>query len=174
METIFENKIIITKEIISEYAQKNFKVFGKKYRMFVLLMVIISVISALAALIIDRLIGVSAFFLLFAVFFLFMFHKGYVIKLNDTYRNLKGLHGEMPENKIKFYEDKFETTTTNSNLKIEYSKITKIAETRNLYLLFIEKQGVIISKTGFTVGESNKFKSFILEKCKNVKGSIIY
>jgi hypothetical protein len=173
LEAIFENKIILSKEVIAECAERNYKVFGKKYRMFVLLMFIISVISALAALIIDRLIGVSAFFLLFAIFFLFVFYKGHLIKLNDTYKNLKGLHGELPENIIKFYEDKFETSTSRSNLKIEYSKVTKITETRNLYLLFIEKQAVMISKTGFTGGESYKFKSFILEKCKNVNSLII-
>lgn len=97
-----------------------------------------------------------------------MFYKGYIIKLNDTYRNLEGLHGELPENIIKFYEDTLETTTSRSNLKIEYSKITKIIETKNLYLLFIEKQGIIISKAGFIVGENYKFKSFITEKCKNL------
>lgn len=81
---------------------------------------------------------------------------------------MKGLHGELPENTIKFYEDNFETTTSRSNLSIEYSKITKIAETKNLYLLLIEKQAIIIAKTGFTVGDIDKFKSFIAGKCKNI------
>lgn len=59
---IFENKIIITKEIISESAQKSFKLFGKKYRAFVLLMHIISVFAASGALIIDGLHWFFAFF----------------------------------------------------------------------------------------------------------------
>lgn len=168
METIYENKITITKEIISESAQKTFKVFGKKYRAFILLMHIISVVAAIFALIIDGLYWFSAFLFIFAIFFLFMFYKAYIIKLNETHRNLKGLHGELPENTIRFYEDKFETITSRSNLNIEYSKITKITETKNLYLLLIERQCIIIAKTGFTIGDSDKFKSFIIWKCKNI------
>lgn len=75
LETIFENKIILTKEVIAEYAQKNFKVFGKRYRMFVLLMFIISAGYGLVTLIINRSIGVFAFFFYLQYFFYLCFIK---------------------------------------------------------------------------------------------------
>jgi hypothetical protein len=168
LEPIFENKIIITKEILSEFAQKSFKVLNKKYRAFVLCMHIISVVVAISALIINGSIWAFTFFLILAIFFLFMFYKGYIIKLKQSYRNLKGLLGDSPEKTIRFYEDNFEVITLISNLNIEYSKATKIMETKNLYLLLIEEQGIIIAKNGFTIGNSDKFKSFIIGKCKNI------
>jgi hypothetical protein len=52
--------------------------------------------------------------------------------------------------------------------KINYSQITKFIETNSLYLLMIGKQGLMLNKSCFTVGDANAFKSFIMSKCNNV------
>lgn len=165
LETIFENRTRLTKEVMNEFGKESFSVFGKKYRIFVFIMAVISLLFAITFIIIDGFSWLVFFFILFAGFFLFMFFKAYLFRLKENYKNLTALHGEVPENLIKFYEDRFESITARSNISIEYSKITKLIETENLFILMIEKQGIILLKNGFTTGNFDSFKSFIKEKC---------
>ncbi len=148
MITLFENRTIITKEVLTEFSQKAYKISNKKYR-------------------IEGLSLNFVLLLLASIIFAFIFFKGYLLKLNQGYKNLQKLHGELAEFTSIFYEDKMEVITSVSNLTINYNKITKISETKNLYLLMIGKNCTIIIKTGFTIGDADSFKSFIKAKCIN-------
>lgn len=96
-----------------------------------------------------------------------MFFKAYTLKLNQTNKSCKGLYGGSPQILSRFYEEKIESITSISTMSIEYSKITKVIETKNLLILMIEYQGLIVDKSGFINGDFNSFKSFINEKCKH-------
>ncbi|WP_346936544.1 YcxB family protein [Clostridium sp.] len=65
---------------------------------------------------------------------------------------------------LNFYNEKIDIITFRSNLTIGYSQITKVLETENLYSLMIEKQNIILSKSGFINGDIDEFKLFIKEK----------
>lgn len=161
---IFENKTIITKEVINEISEESFKECNKKYRSFVLLMFLVSAFLTVGNFIIDGAYWFSVFGLLVTVFFIFMFFKGYTLKLKESYKNFKGVYGESAEVTSNFYDEKIDIITFRSNLTIEYNQITKVLETENLYSLMIEKQNLILSKSGFINGDIDKFKLFIKEK----------
>lgn len=167
MKTIFENKITITKEILTEFSKKTYIIYGIKYRSFLLIASILSTCFTIIALATEGLSWISGLMFIASVFFIFMFFKGYILKVNHNYKNFQWLYGELPVITSKFYEEKIEIVTLRSNLSIEYNQVTKILETENLYLLMLGKQSAILNKSGFTIGDSDKFKSFIKEKCKN-------
>ncbi len=164
MMPIFENKTIITKEVINELSEESFKECNKKYRSFVLLMFLVSAFFTVIKFITDGLYWFSVCMFLSTAFFLFMFLKGYTLKLKESYKNFKGVYGESVEVSLNFYDEKIDIITFRSNLTLEYSQITKVLETENLYLLMIEKQNIILSKNGFINGDIDKFKLFIKEK----------
>ena len=161
---IFENKTIITKEVINELSEESFKECNKKYRNFVLLMFLVSAFLTVINFITDGVYWFSVCGLLFTAFFLFMFFKGYTLKLKESYKNFKGVYGESAEVTSNFYDEKIDIITFRSNLTIEYGQITKVLETENLYSLMIEKQNIILSKSGFINDDIDKFKLFIKEK----------
>jgi hypothetical protein len=164
MMPIFENKTIITKEVINELSEESFKECNKKYRSFVLLMFLVSAFFTVIKFITDGAYWFSVCMFLSTAFFLFMFLKGYTLKLKESYKNFKGVYGESVEVSLNFYDEKIDIITFRSNLTIEYSQITKVLETENLYSLMIEKQNIILSKSGFINGDIDKFKLFIKEK----------
>lgn len=90
---IFENKTIITKEVINELSEENYKECNKKYRSFVLLMFLISGFFTVINFITNGVYLVSVCMFLSTVFFLFMFFKGYTLKLKESYKNFKGVYG---------------------------------------------------------------------------------
>lgn len=168
MVTILEIKTTITKEILTEFSQKTFKIYHKIYRIFVLFAFLFSGFSTVTKL---NTYGLSldfVFRLLASAFFLFIFFKGYIFKLKKNYKNFQELYGELPQITSRFYDEKIDIVTSRSNLTLEYSQITKILETKNLYLMMIGRQSIILDKNGFITGDANIFKSFIKEKCKNV------
>lgn len=167
MEVKFENKTTITKEILAEFSKKAFKIYNKKYRMFVLLISVLCIILSFTAIAADGFSWFFIFMLLALIFFLFMYFKGYIFKLNQNYKNFNGLYGTLPEFIYRFYDEKIEASASRANLSIDYSQITKFSETENLYILMIEKQGIILKKNGFTIGDFNNFKVFMEEKYKN-------
>ncbi|MCC8076605.1 MAG: YcxB family protein [Clostridiales bacterium] len=52
-----------------------------------------------------------------------------------------------------------------TSMQFEYSQITKIHDLKHSYVLMLGKQnGILLSKTGFTVGSFEDFQPFIREK----------
>ena len=103
-----------------------------------------------------------------ALFCLFIFFKGYILKAKQNYKNMQALYENQPQSILKFSADNFESVAAGLKLKVDYSQVTKMIETKNLYMLVIEKQVLILNKNSFTVGDAKAFKSFISEKCKNL------
>jgi len=85
------------------------------------------------------------------------------------YKSLMDLHGGTPQITTLFYQDKIEVKTPRSILTIYYDQITSILETDQLYIPMVGRQGVMLKKDGFTTGSYETFKSFINEKCTNLK-----
>lgn len=167
MEVMFENKTVYTKEILAEFSKEYYKVILNKFRMVVLVTAIIYICATNICISMHGLNLTSVILLLASVVFLLFYFKGHVVVSAMINKNLVALHGESPQFTAKFYNDKLENTTSHSNITIEYGKINKIIETKNMYILIIAKQYIILLKNGFTIGDSNIFKSFIRTKCTN-------
>ncbi|MEG1126351.1 MAG: YcxB family protein, partial [Oscillospiraceae bacterium] len=57
-----------------------------------------------------------------------------------------------------------------SSREIEFSQIKHIYENKDIFVLITEaKLGIIITKCGFTSGDSEDFKNYLYENAKNAK-----
>jgi len=169
MNPIFENRTVITKEILTEFSMNTFKIYSKKLRMFLLVFTPLCILCVVVESITKRFDFTSIFMVIASVFFIFIFFKGYIFRMKQNYKNFLGVYGELPQFTYTFSEDNLQGITSHSNVNLNYSQITKIIETKNLYILMIEKQGLILIKDSFTIGNSDDFKLFISDKCTNTQ-----
>lgn len=81
------------------------------------------------------------------------------------------LFNEIPEGKTLFYEDHLmSVSTNNAELKLEYTKIQKVKQSKNLYLLVLKRKLVVmVDKNRFEKGKCEEFEKFIAEKAVNAK-----
>jgi len=166
MDPLFENHIKITKGLLKEFAKETYYVLNKKIRLLCLMMFFVEVFVFILGFVYSGFSFSSSLFLILflSAFFLFMFFKGYVFKLREENKNLKSLHGELPRSIKKFYKNHFEVVTNRSNLTIEYSQITKVLETKNLFIIMIGNQGALLSRKNFTNANFYEFRNFIGSK----------
>lgn len=168
MDLLFENHTKVTQKLLEEFSKETYYAFSKKIRLLCLIMFVVQLFAFMLGFVVSGFsFSIRQFsFLLLAAFFLVFYFKGYLLILKGTLKNLESLHGELPHNVKKFYKDNFETVTNLSQLTIEYNQITKILETRNLFIIMIGNQGLFLSKEGFTKGDFSDFKIFIENKIK--------
>ena len=90
-----------------------------------------------------------------------------------VYRNTQKLHGGIiPETVVQFSNDEISMAEGTLSVRFQYRQITKIRETRNLYVLMLGKDsGIILEKNSFTIGNFEAFRSFILENAPAKKSS---
>ena len=86
------------------------------------------------------------------------------------YRNTLRLHGgAIPETVVRF-SDEITMEEGTLSIRFEYRQVTKIRETKLLYVLMLGKDsGIILDKKGFSIGDLDSFRSFILKQCPSVK-----
>ena len=94
----------------------------------------------------------------------------YILARNREKQFLELLN-EIPESKTMFFEDHLmSVSTNNAELKLEYSKIKKVKQSKNLYLLILSKKLVVmVDKNRFEKGTCEEFEKFIAEKAVNAK-----
>ena len=68
-----------------------------------------------------------------------------------------------------FQEDTFKISSTTKNgtefSELSYSVLVKVMESnRDIYLFISQRQGYILDKSGFTVGDSKEFLNFLQQK----------
>lgn len=93
-------------------------------------------------------------------------------KAGKEEKRLLILYNEIPESTTYFNDDHLFSTseTTNGELKIEYNKIIKVKQSRNLYLLILkERLVVMVDKNRFEKGSCEDFEEFIKAKAINAK-----
>lgn len=94
----------------------------------------------------------------------------YIIARNRE-KQLLELLNEIPESETMFFEDHLmSVSTNNAELKLEYGKIKKVKQSKNLYLLVLKKKLVVmVDKNRFEKGTCEEFEKFIAEKAVNAK-----
>ncbi len=93
-------------------------------------------------------------------------------KISKDEKRLILLYNEIPESTTYFYDDHLlsKSETTNGELKLEYKKIIKVKQSRNLYLLILkERLVVMVDKNRFEKGTCEEFEEFIKLKAVNAK-----
>ncbi len=85
------------------------------------------------------------------------------------------LYNRTPEAITDFYDDHIKSTsiTNKEEITIEYDKIIKLKQTKNLYLLTLkEKIILMIDKNNFEKGTCEDFEKFIISKSVNAKNKL--
>ena len=85
------------------------------------------------------------------------------------------LYNETPESITNFYEDNLKITTpaNNAEITIDYDKIIKLKQTKNLYLIILKENLVVmVDKNGFEEGNCEDFEKFIVLKAINAKNKL--
>lgn len=87
-------------------------------------------------------------------------------------KQLVELFGELPSAQNLFFDDYLLSISSadKSELKIEYDKIIKVRQSKNLYLLIMKQKLVImVDKNRFEKGSCEEFEQFISSKAVNAK-----
>lgn len=164
MEKLFEINTIITDQIIKEYSQELYKL-NKTSHILDLLCSIATLLGSIICLIAgyyDMLFIMLAFF----IFFMFLLFKGYILLERKEIKSFISSYRQLPQLNYEFYNDNIIRTSPITIQTVYYNQITKIVETKNLYLLIMSNIGVMtIDKEAFSIGDVNDFKTFIESKC---------
>ncbi|MBR3817608.1 MAG: YcxB family protein [Clostridia bacterium] len=94
---------------------------------------------------------------------------------NKQQKQFLSLYNKIPESITHFYDDRIISTslTNKSEITVEYDKIIKLKQTKNLYLLTLkEKIILMVDKNEFEKGTCEDFEKFIVSKCINVKNKL--
>ena len=69
------------------------------------------------------------------------------------------------KNTYSFYDKYMEIKNTDDIIKFNYYKLYKFFETENYFYLYINKNySFVLTKTGFSIGDSNDFCKFMKKK----------
>lgn len=100
---------------------------------------------------------------------MFKFFKGYISKVNKIYKSYNHIYGDSPKLTISFYASNLEITSSRSSLKLDYSQLSKMIDTENLFILMAGISiAATVDKDNFTTGEFNDFLAFIQHKCEHL------
>ena len=169
MEALFVNKFETSKELTYE-AAKAYR--GKKF--FIYQIVLFATFLVLAALWIFELADVSKGISTLALGIIFwmlpIILDRYNAKKNE--KRFLLLYNKLPESTTYFFNNNLLTVNdaNNGELKVEYDKIIKIKQSKNLYLLILkEKMYIMVDKNRFEKGTCEEFEEFIKAKAVNAK-----
>ncbi len=167
-EAIFINKICHTKDNLLEMN----KAYSGANRIAVqiLLAAIFSVLAVLYFFI--ELVLPGVLMLALAVVFPLLLNLKLVRYCKNSVKQQMVLYNKVIESETFFYDDELKSLYVGSGneITLEYSKIRKIKQSKNLYLLILEKRLVVmVDKRRFEKGTAEEFEGFIKEKAANAK-----
>lgn len=169
MEAVFINKFKHTKE---SYVEMNMK-YSEFLRVFfgIVFFLAFLFLSLFGYFVLYDLVYTVVFAIIGIAFTLYPTVRIYLLARKRE-KILLEMYGVIPENEIMFYEENIMTTslTNKAESKLDYSKIKKIKQSKNMYLLILS-QGVVlmVKKDGFEKGSCIEFEKFIKEKATNAK-----
>jgi hypothetical protein len=164
METVFENKITLTKKAIYEYIKAATKKMVKIYTgVFGILFLIVAVIqyshgdisTSIWSLILSAIIFLSPIF-------------AYRFASTRYYKQLIVLTGGTEMQKTtKFTDDEIDVTSSNkAESSFKYEQISHVYETKKLMILKVSRQiCILLDKNNFTIGDLMSFRTFIHKEC---------
>ncbi len=169
MEVLFENRYTVSRRMLLSFARG--ASFSQRFffRFSIVGMGICLLAIAYCLVFLpgdwDAILSPAVSFLLCAMLFFFPNLTARIL-----YRNTIRLHGgTVPETVIRF-SDEITMEEGTLSVRFGYRQVTKIRETKLLYVLMLGKDsGIILDKSGFSVGDLAAFRSFILKQCPALK-----
>lgn len=169
METVFINKYSHTKE---SYIEMNKKYSEFPRILFGILFFICFLALSLFGLFVLENIAYTIVTAIMGIIFAFYPLIRIYILANKREKQLLELFGTIPEAETLFFDDHIEgiSLTNKAELKLSYEKIKKIKQSKNMYLLILNKNLVVmVNKNGFIKGTCEEFEEFIKSKAVNAK-----
>ncbi len=158
--SFFKNEFTITKEVYLEFV----KAFMGQYRKLYYIMGGVSIILGLFS-IIGGAFSSGIVFLLVGIICLVMPFFLYKSSRDKKFAKQVANNGGKPlERRISFYSDALEIFSNNGAHSVfEYSAITKIISSKNLYVLVIQKKlSLLVPKDSFVMGNLEEWKVFMM------------
>ncbi len=167
-ETLFENRCRYTRAILLEMSNR----IRRPAR--IVMLVCVAVLLACAALYWFYLGDSLMTAVCAALAALFAAYEALVLRLSvrSTLQRYQELYHAPLESRTFFYDDYILNTNeqTKGELRLEYTQLTALLETKHLYLLRLRRQLVVpVDKDGFVGGERSAFERFIREKAVKAK-----
>lgn len=165
MNILFENSYVRDKQLAKEIYGHHF--FRRK---FMIICYIVASLSLIANIVNAVLYGsLYLFGFIIGLFLLAYPVVNYFIVVNTVVKRDMEMHGKEVTAESIVTEDYIQNTlSTGAIISVEYSKIKKAAQTRNLILLFSDANLIyIFRKDGFTKGTTDEFITFL--KSKGIK-----
>ena len=159
-QLLFKNEFTITKEVYLEFV----KAFMGQYRKLYYIMGGVSIILGLFS-IIGGAFSSGIVFLLVGIICLVMPFFLYKSSRDKKFAKQVANNGGKPlERRISFYSDALEIFSNNGAHSVfEYSAITKIISSKNLYVLVIQKKlSLLVPKDSFVMGNLEEWKVFMM------------
>ncbi len=169
MEPVFVNKFKHTKE---SYIEMNKKYSGFTRMLFGTLFLLCFLgLSLFGYFVLYDLIYAIAVAVLGVAFAFYPSVRIYIVARKRE-KILLELYGEIPECDTSFFNEYIMSVnlTSKAELKLDYGKIKKIKQSKNMYLLILSKSLVVmVDKNGFENGTCEEFEEFIKSKAVNAK-----
>ncbi|MBR2867736.1 MAG: YcxB family protein [Clostridia bacterium] len=169
MEPVYINNLKQTRETLIEM-NKTYS-FASRITFQIAALIIYGFLAFVLAYFYYNYIGAA----LIAVLGVFLFFYP-LIKLHSAAKKrekqILELYGSMLEGQTLFYDDCIVSTNSadKSEVKIDYGKIIKVKQSKNLYLLVMKQKLVImVNKNDFEKGNCEDFEKFIRTKAVNAK-----
>ena len=170
MESLFENQTIYTRKLFMETQNVSYSKFHKTFRMFLLILSVIFMITALICLGIylsnkdvKVLVGGAGLFVL-SVAFLILHFQVYKFRANGEFKTNLAMCPS-GEHSYSIFSDNIQLTTSQSNQTILLDQVTKIFETENTFCIMVQKKFLFLTKNGFTKGTASEFREFLKQTC---------
>lgn len=168
MELLFKNKTLYTTENYQKFLNFHTKIYGIKEDMttfFIFLMLLILTISLFYS---HYPMQGFLFVCITIGFLIWRIYRPYIVIKKQT-EKIKSNHTTTSQiATYYFYDDYFVIHYQKQYSKVKYHKLYKIYETSDFFYLYYDKEHTfLLSKSGFSLGDSNSFSHFIKEKFKN-------
>ena len=162
MKVLFKNTTKYTEEQYWKFLKFHDSKFGIQYRILTIIVSII-ILYMVAANIIAK--NMTVVYILFIVFVGFLCYR-YFSQKKIVKDEIKGESlQKQKEYTFTFYEDKIHIHDDKEEQYIQYNQIYKVFETNEYFYMYIDKtHSLMLSKSGFVVGNSEDFAVFMKEK----------
>ncbi len=159
MDIRFENRYTANDAMLREYVNK---VASRSISIMCVVVFLLGVLLLALARVNGDGVGIAAVCMVIAVVVGLLTPQLLLREIRATSDRLN--NGKTCETVVRFGEHITMDEGTTS-MQFEYSQITKIHDLKHSYVLMLGRQnGILLSKTGFTVGSFEDFQPFIREK----------
>ncbi|MDD2993555.1 MAG: YcxB family protein [Pygmaiobacter sp.] len=165
MEPVFKNAYVYTMEDLKEIAQHS---MVQKYKITAMVLAALCCLLAVLLWLLQGPFVLIAALLISAVLVLFKLFRLPTKLAGQTYRRNQVMYQAQPRVEVDFFDDQLQAHNESSKaiLQFTYDKIVRIKETKNLYLLLLPEQLVVmVQKRGFISGQPAEFVPFLKQKC---------